>query len=316
MTTDTNQILHDLIARVDALEQRNDALEQQNAALLARDERQPISTDTTDEAPGSPLERMSRRWLMQRAAQATAATVAAGVLLQRTSQQASAAHSTAYVDAYRVTAHVVSSQNESGSWALIGGTASTGVPAVYGYNTSSGPGIYGTSFAGGNGVIGVGSNGVQGESPNPDASGVYGFNTGNGFGVAGDTTSSATTVANLAYARAGVFGRNNGTGAGILGLSVNHDGDGAWGHGKVGLRGTSLNGHGLFADGGSGYGGQFKGTRAQLRLTPAGRIGKPTTGSHQIGELYLDSTGTLFICTRSTTATVTAQWKQVNATVV
>jgi len=312
--TDTDQTLRDVIARLDALEQRNAVLEQQNVTLVAEVHTLHSAMTTALPVPTEParhaaaLDRMSRRWVLRRAAQATAATVTAGMLMQRTTQPASADHSAAIVKADQVEAHFVRSENQLQGIGVLGITTSDGNPGVLGHNFGSGPGVQGSSASGGTGVIGVGSNGVQGESPNPDASGVYGFNTGNGFGVAGDTTSSAATVSDLAYARAGVFGRNNGTGAGVLGLSVKGDGDGVWGNGKVGVRGTSVNGHGLFGDGGSGYGGQFKGTRAQLRLTPTGRIGKPTTGSHQIGELYLDQVGSLFICTAAGTP---GTWKKV-----
>ena len=36
-------------------------------------------------------------------------------------------------------------------------------------------------------------------------------------------------------------------------------------------------------------------------LMPKGSAGKPTTGSHTKGELYMDSGATLFVCTRGGT---------------
>jgi hypothetical protein len=48
-------------------------------------------------------------------------------------------------------------------------------------------------------------------------------------------------------------------------------------------------------------------------LKPGGTAGKPTTGTHNKGEIYMDSAGTLFVCTTSTTA---AKWKRVSATAV
>jgi len=105
----------------------------------------------------------------------------------------------------------------------------------------------------------------------------------------------------------GVVGDAAGTsGAGVLGRHTL--GTGVHGEGKTGLRGVSPNGAGVFGEGGSGYGGVFKGVRAQVRLTPTGRIGKPTTGAHQVGELYLDKVGTLFICTVTGTP---GTWKKV-----
>jgi hypothetical protein len=46
----------------------------------------------------------------------------------------------------------------------------------------------------------------------------------------------------------------------------------------------------------TGYGGFFNGAVAQLRLQPRPTAGKPTTGLHLAGEVYMDSKGTLFIC--------------------
>lgn len=45
-------------------------------------------------------------------------------------------------------------------------------------------------------------------------------------------------------------------------------------------------------------GGAFEGGLAAIRLVPAASgTGAPTTGAHQVGELYADSTGALFYCT-------------------
>ena len=34
-----------------------------------------------------------------------------------------------------------------------------------------------------------------------------------------------------------------------------------------------------------------------MKLTPKGTAGKPTSGAHTKGEIYLDSAGALFVCT-------------------
>jgi hypothetical protein len=65
--------------------------------------------------------------------------------------------------------------------------------------------------------------------------------------------------------------------------------------------------------GGTGYGGTFRGSRAQIRLIPTARTGKPTSGNHQIGELYLDKSGVLFVCTVAGTP---GTWRRVNTTAV
>lgn len=54
-------------------------------------------------------------------------------------------------------------------------------------------------------------------------------------------------------------------------------------------------GPGVESDSRYGYGGQFRGGKAQLRLVPASTRGKPT-GAHSKGEIYMDSTGALFVC--------------------
>jgi hypothetical protein len=44
-------------------------------------------------------------------------------------------------------------------------------------------------------------------------------------------------------------------------------------------------------------GGRFAGGKAPIRLVPALTPGAPTAGAHEVGELYVDSQGRLFICT-------------------
>ena len=47
---------------------------------------------------------------------------------------------------------------------------------------------------------------------------------------------------------------------------------------------------------GSGYAGYFEGGKAQLRIMPSLESGRPTTGSHFKGEIYMDTAGRLFVC--------------------
>jgi hypothetical protein len=84
-----------------------------------------------------------------------------------------------------------------------------------------------------------------------------------GFGVVGD---------GIGAGRAGVLGRNpHASGSGVRGQSTN------------------------------GYGWQFDGGKAQLRIVPKTTVGKPTTGAQTKGEIYMDSAGTLFVCTANGT---------------
>jgi hypothetical protein len=67
------------------------------------------------------------------------------------------------------------------------------------------------------------------------------------------------------------------------------------------VSGGSENGPGVSGKSTSGRGGVFFGGAAQIRLIPAGTKGKPTSGAHQIGDIFLDKAAALFICTKSGT---------------
>jgi len=196
------------------------------------------------------------------------------------------------------------------------GTANWG--AVTGKHTGIGYGVVGDGGgateagvlgrnSGGHGVRGEGTAGVVGVSSTDGWEGVYGQHTGSsGYGVVGDGTGTA----------AGVLGRNS-AGEGLRGEGIK----GVYGVGTVGVHGVSaatnssaLLGEAIGAAAGvkatsqSGYGAVISGGKAQLRLVPRTKIGKPTTGSHQIGELSLDKVGSLFICTAAGTP---GTWKTV-----
>jgi hypothetical protein len=278
----TNQILHDVLARLDAIEQENTRLRAQVATLEATVHPAPTPLPTP-----SPLEQLSRRWVLRRGMQAAAATVVAGVLVQRKTQEAHATHSSTTVFADKVSAHHVSSFNDGGSDGVSGATNSTteNSAGVWGENQGTGPGVVGKSLDG-VGVIGNGLIGVKGTSSAPGYGAAYGVHTNGGHGVVGDGNGASTT---------GVLGRNAG-------------GYGVRGEGKTGVHGKATSGNGVFGESGSGYGAVLKGGRAAIRLVPATTVGKPTTGNHQIGELYLDKVGTLFICTVAGTP---GTWKKV-----
>jgi hypothetical protein len=59
--------------------------------------------------------------------------------------------------------------------------------------------------------------------------------------------------------------------------------------GGIGVQAQSTNGLGLVAQGGL----------APLQLTPAATTGPPASGTHGMGEVYVDSTGEVFVCTAS-----------------
>jgi len=151
--------------------------------------------------------------------------------------------------------------------------------AVWGLHQGEGRGVVVGECTNGIGVEGSGTNGVYGTSSTSStgSGGVRGKHFGEGHGVVGEGAGSAY---------AGVFGRNSATTA--VGS---------------GVRGESSN----------GYGGLFKGGKAQLRLLPAGgtATGKPTSGIHAKGEIYMDSAGALFVCTDGGNP---ATWRKVTST--
>jgi len=123
--------------------------------------------------------------------------------------------------------------------------------------------------------------------------GVWGSTSVTGYsGVRGQHTGS------VGY---GVFGEGTGNGAGVLGQNTAAGGIGVQGRGFIGVQGEST----------SGYGGQFVGGKAQLWLKPGSGAGKPTTGAHSKGELYMDSAAKLFVCTASGTP---GTWRRISTT--
>jgi uncharacterized coiled-coil protein SlyX len=67
---------------------------------------------------------------------------------------------------------------------------------------------------------------------------------------------------------------------------------------RVGVMGlVDQNGYGIYGASPNGIGGAFAGGAAQLRLVPGATAGPPPGSAHQMGELYLDSQGDLYLCT-------------------
>jgi hypothetical protein len=202
----------------------------------------------------------------------------------------------------------------SGSSFGVQGTSSTGV------------GVRGFSLQG-NGVSGESSSndGVSGISDANGKSGVFGFNTKDtseqAFGVSGTCNSTNPTSAGVfgfADSANGVGGNsNNGNGVsghsalndGVSGISDANGKSGVFGFNTnpsgaaFGVSGTvnSPDGAGVNGFSDLGYGGHLRGGRAPLHLEPANTPGRPTTGDHQRGELFVDSNGDLFYCKDSGT---------------
>ena len=123
--------------------------------------------------------------------------------------------------------------------------------------------------------------GVSGRSQSPHGAGVNGFSDP-GVGVRGTSTTNDGIVGTSSGDRkSGVFGDHTDKTRVTFGVSG---------------RCQSPQGAGVFGFSDVGYGGQFSGARAPLRLQPGTTRGRPTTGSHQAGEFFVDANGDLFFC--------------------
>jgi hypothetical protein len=168
-------------------------------------------------------------------------------------------------------------------YGVMGRSSGQNSVAVRGWHSSLGTGVRGECAAG-TGVEGRGNIGVKGTSGASSLGAVEGHNSGGGPGVKGTGA-------------AGVKGDSNTAGRGAVEGSMENDaGYGVWGNSwGIGVRGTGST-DGVHGIGTNGYGGQFDGSKAQLRLVPGSSLGSPTTGAHKKGELYMDSGATLWVC--------------------
>ena len=235
----------------------------------------------------------------------------------------------------------------NGQAAVMGTTSGTG-SAIYGQITNganNSPAIFGTTSGGGSGVYGqalggsaaavygdaifVPAPGVQGVAS--DTEGVLGQSgsgpgvsgtSSTGPGVQGQTTQSTSTAAGVAGTATkgpgvsgtattgnGVYGRctSGGFGVGVYGVQSGV-GSGVRGDckGGTGVFGNVTSGIGVKGIATTGRGAVFAGQAAQISLTPATAGTHPTSGTK--GDLFLDSTARLWLCTVGGT---TATWKQV-----
>jgi hypothetical protein len=123
----------------------------------------------------------------------------------------------------------------------------------------------------------TGTTGVGVRSTSSDSTGVLGESKGIGG-------SSGQNI--------GVNGISDGGFAGVSGSSTGN---------AFGVRGISNTNTGVVGASTSGIGGEFNGGKAQLRLQPSSTLGRPTTGQHNQGELFMDSGAALFVCTATGT---------------
>ncbi len=268
--------LESLAKRLETQGQRLEALERENADLRSKvTTLEGSGTPRDDEEPAPALDgRVSRRRLLSKAGAAAAGLVVAGALTQRDIREAKA------------TNHVV------------GTSTASDVPAVKGTNTGGGTAMQGD--CGDNGSASRGA--VEGSNNSTSGYGVWGNSAF--VGVKGD--GNFTGVRGESPSTYGVHG--TGAGAGVVGDCSESGGIGVWGFSNVN------NGFGVIGESGSssGYGGMFKGGKAQLKLVPASTRGRPS-GAHTKGEIYMDSAGALFVCTKGGNP---ATWRKVSTTAV
>ena len=258
---DPGPIIHDPRSDIDALEQDRHAEPGEQTATTAITPSEPVTAG---------LGQTSRRRLLGRAAQAAAAAAVASALVQRESGDAAADHaSDIYADtvsAHLVYGETVRAENREGSFAL-GVITDSEIFAASFYNAGAGSSVHAVTDGIGPAVNGIASK----DAANP------------GYGV-------------LGAAAYGVIGQSLTTDPGfhaIWGLCAPGVGTGVLGEGKVGVHGKATAGEGVASD---GYAGVFEGGKAQLRLVPGETAGKPKTGQHQKGELYLDRNANLWLC--------------------
>ena len=197
----------------------------------------------------------------------------------------------------------VSGRNNSSGDAVIG-VSSKGV-GVRGRSDGN-DGVVGTSnIAGKSGIFGfhpltTGSSfGVSGTSASPTGAGINGFSD-LGIGVNGASKSNDGIVGHSeGRGKGGVFGVNTGEPANSGGPGIATNVFGVMGRADsaagIGVMGVSAKGIGVSCSGGS-YGAELHGAHAPLRLAPSSIPNAPASGSHQIGELFVDSQGSLFFC--------------------
>ena len=122
-----------------------------------------------------------------------------------------------------------------------------------------------------------------------------------GIGVAG-------TAGTLGSTGIGVSGSGSDTGVVGSGNVVGVRGAGP----TIGVLGggnlTGVKGISIGPGRSGGYGGDFEGELAPIWLRPSKTQGSPSTGAHNMGELYVDNQGALYFCAAGGTP---GTWKTV-----
>jgi hypothetical protein len=205
------------------------------------------------------------------------------------------------------------------------GTGGLGI-GVWGSHAGGGWGGYFTSASG----IGVNAYGGTGTGVNASgATGVSAFGSTVGVTASGETAVQASGHTNgvdaqatsgygvlghvgsgpaVPSTQAGVAGQAGGF-PGVVGVSDTNPGVYGTSTSGTGVRGNSGTGPGVIGHSSGGYGVEAGGGKAQLYLVPSGSVGAPKSGSHSVGEVFLDKAGSLFVCVATGTP---GTWKRIN----
>jgi hypothetical protein len=188
-----------------------------------------------------------------------------------------------------------------------GGTSGTGGVFYGGSPNGRGATVYGAGAAPGAYVVGGASNadGATIYGGGAYSAGVHAISGSTGGYAVYAVAQTNSTSTNYGY---GVlsYGAGPGPGGYFVGGANNGYGLYAFGEGATGVGvyavGTGITGHGVTAYGGSqGLGAALLGGRAQVQLIPEGSTGAPTTNPHYQGDMWLDNTGVLWVCTATGT---------------
>lgn len=147
-------------------------------------------------------------------------------------------------------------------------------PAVLVEGRDGTPGLYAHSAAG-DGMIAESNTGAA----------VF-ATSHNGEGVVAESSAGTAIVATSTYGDGMLITSTHGNG-----LIVRTDDTKNCAIGVMSIHGVAVQ-----ATSADGYGGEFKGGQAAVRLMPASTSGPPADGFHAVGELLLDRDGTLFLC--------------------
>jgi hypothetical protein len=169
---------------------------------------------------------------------------------------------------------------------------------------TSGSGVVARSF---------GRSGVVATSHADGYAGVYGSGaTGTANGVVAESENGDGLVALASSSnKAAVRATSEGSASAVIGKSVSGygvDGSSDLNHGVVGRAAVEGKAAIWGRATGNAVGGLFEGGAAAVRLVPRSVGGPPTSGSHQRGELVVDSNGVLYFCKTDGTPGV---WKKV-----